>query len=677
MLSQIINTKDNEDRGSYERVRIRELTAEIDRLRAELRREQALRRSEERYRELFENANDVIYTQDFDGRFIVFNKAVEQLTGYSREELIGMHMNELIAPEYLSLCENMINQKLHKGGSTSYEAEIITKDGQRLPMEISTRLIYEGERPVAIQGASRDIRRRIEVERKLKESEARLADEKERLAVTLTSIGEGVITTDRNGQVTLMNRVAEWITGWTHAEAVDKHLAQVFHLPDLQGENPQDEPLAALLTANSPVILDNQRFVRRDGQEIMVSVSGAPIRDQRGKSIGTVMVVRDITETIKMHQELLKASKLESLEVLAGGIAHDFNNLMTVVLGNVTLTRLLLDENHEANPLLVEAEKAVTQARNLTQQLLTFARGGKPVKSTIQLPQLIKDATGFALSGSNVRADIHMPDDLWAVEADGGQISQVFNNLIINAVQAMPGGGIVKVKAENINIDASGRQHTPLQNDRYVRVSVEDSGIGIPGENQIKIFDPYFTTKTSGSGLGLSTAHSIVKKHDGFIEVESIPEGGTVFRVYLPASKAPVPETHADQEDAASGHGRILVMDDDKQILRTAQNMLKSMGYDVVLAEDGEEALHIYREAFAAGQVFDAVLMDLTIPGGMGGKETLQYLLQIDPQIKAIVSSGYSNDMVMTDYKKWGFKGIVPKPYTIKELGDALQQVIG
>ncbi|MGI6549618.1 MAG: PAS domain-containing hybrid sensor histidine kinase/response regulator [Syntrophomonadales bacterium] len=675
MLSQIISDQDGEDRVSYERARIRELTAEIDLLRAELRREKALRRSEERYREIFENANDVIYTQDFDGRFIVFNKAVERLTGYSREELIGMHMSELIAPEYLSLCESMIRHKLKNGGSTSYEAEIITKDGQRLPMEISTRLIYEGDRPVAIQGASRDITRRIEAERKLKESEARLADEKERLAVTLASIGEGVITTDRNGQVTLMNRVAEQITGWTHAEALDKPLPQVFHLPDLQGENPQKDPLAALLMANSPVILNNQRFVRRDGREIMVAVSGAPIRDQRGKCIGTVMVVRDITEMIKMHQELLKASKLESLEVLAGGIAHDFNNLMTVVLGNVTLTRLLLDENHEAYPLLIEAEKALTQARSLTQQLLTFARGGQPVKSTIQLPRLIKDATGFALSGSNVRADIDMPDDLWAVEADGGQISQVFNNLIINAVQAMPQGGTVKVYAENVVVN--GQLSTLPRNDRYVRVSVEDSGIGIPGENQVKIFDPYFTTKTSGSGLGLSTAYSIVKNHDGFIEVESVPTGGTVFRVYLPASKDPVSDTHADQDDAASGHGRILVMDDDKQILRTAQNMLNSMGYDVVLAADGEEALNIYKEAFAAGQVFDAVLMDLTIPGGMGGQETLQHLLQIDPQIKAIVSSGYSNDMVMTDYKKWGFKGIVPKPYTIKELGDVLQQVIG
>ena len=259
------------------------------------------------------------------------------------------------------------------------------------------------------------------------------------------------------------------------------------------------------------------------------------------------------------------------------------------------------------------------------------------------------------------------------MEADSGRIAQVFNNLIINAQQAMPGGGTIKVTAENITI--SRAQSSPLVNGGYVRVSVEDTGIGIPRENQIKIFDPYFSTKFNGNGLGLSTAYSIVKSHDGHIEVESAPEGGTVFRVYLPASTAIAPAIVPETESAASGQGRILVMDDDKMILRTAENMLHSMGYEVVLAADGEEALGIYRESLTAGQAFDAILMDLTIPGGMGGRETLQHLLHFDPQVKAIVSSGYSNDMVLTDYKKWGFKAIVPKPYTIKELGDVLRQV--
>lgn len=919
MLSQLVHTKDDEFRETYESIRIRELTAELDRLKVELKREQALRERQERYRELFENANDIMYTQNFDGQFIFCNKAAERLTGYSREELKGMHMNDLIAPEYLPLCETMIRQKLQSGGSTSYEAEIITKDGQRLPLEISTRLIYEGNQPIAIQGTSRDIRARREMEQKLKESEARLrqimdnmhdligyidtqgmvqyictsirrileydpenvvgksallivhpddielvknnvfkglqtgcwermevrlrhaqghylwfgtignsvidddgriigatlscqeitdrkeaerrlqeqleflqllietipspifykdnngryrtfnqafaeyvgmdreellgksvyetyplefaeiyaendckllshpgvqrydakyyhgdgsirevtfnkatfmhqgeaaglvgvitditplkqaeralADEKERLAVTLASIGEGVITTDREGRVTLMNRVAEQVTGWTQADAINRRFGEIFRLPDNQSENCQDGPLQTLMRANSPIKINEQRLLRKEGQEIIVSVSGAPIRDQQGKSIGTVMVVRDITDALKLEQELQKASKLESLGVLAGGIAHDFNNLMTVVLGNVTLTRALLGEDHEGSPLLAETEKAVMQARALTNQLLTFARGGQPVKKTIQLSSLIKDATGFALSGSNVRAEINLPDDLYAVEADSGQMAQVFNNLIINAQQAMPGGGTIKVNAENITIRKA--QSTPLGDGRYVRVSVEDNGIGIPRENQTKIFDPYFTTKINGSGLGLSTAYSIVKGHDGYIEVDSIPNGGTVFRVYLPASTTIAPETEPKKEPAALGRGRILVMDDDVQILRTAQNMLNSLGYHVVLAADGEVAFNIYKEALTTGQQFDAVLMDLTIPGGMGGRETLQHLLKLDPQVNAIVSSGYSNDMVMTDYQKWGFKGIVPKPYTIKELSDALQQVIG
>ena len=258
--------------------------------------------------------------------------------------------------------------------------------------------MYQGE-AIGLVGVISDIS-------PLKQAEKALADEKERLAVTLASIGEGVITTDREGRITLMNRVAEQITGWTQADATERQFGQVLHLPDFKCEKGGDGPLPTLMRSNRPIVINEQRLIRKDGQEIIVSVSGAPIRDQRGKSIGTVMVVRDITEAQKLERELLKAGKLESLGVLAGGIAHDFNNLMTVVLGNVTLSRLLRYADNDANSLLVETEKAVIQARSLTNQLLTFARGGQPVKKPLEMSQLIKDAIGFALSGSNVRAKI-------------------------------------------------------------------------------------------------------------------------------------------------------------------------------------------------------------------------------------------------------------------------------
>jgi len=609
-----------------------------------------------------------IFYKDVEGRYQSFNRAFIEYVGTDRETLLGKLVQETYPPNLAEIYAEKDNELFNRPGVQCYDTQFRHSDGSIREVTFNKATFIHQGKVAGIVGVISDITA-------LKQAEQALAEEKERLAVTLGSIGEGVITTDSNGYVTLMNRVAEQITGWTHADAVNKTLDQIFQMPGIHDENCSNETLQTLLRSNFTVIVNNQRLVRRDGQEIIVSVSGAPIRDQRGKSIGTVMVVRDVTNALKLEEELLKVSKMESLEVLAGGIAHDFNNLMTVILGNVTLSRMLLDEDNEAQSLLIETEKAVKQARSLTQQLLTFARGGQPVKANIQLGQLIKDTTGFALSGSTVLADIEVPDDLWTVEADSGQISQVLNNLVINAVQAMPDGGTVRVKAENVNL--TGDQNIPLSNGRYVRISVADTGIGISKENQKKIFDPYFTTKSTGSGLGLSTAYSIIKGHGGYIEVEALADRGAVFRVLLPASAYSEPETVAEIKETSSRQGKILVMDDDKQILKTAQNMLKLIGYDVVLASDGEEALSIYKAALTAGQRFAAVIMDLTIPGGMGGQETLQHLLKLDPGVKAIVSSGYSNDMLMADYKKWGFRGMVPKPYTIEELNDVLRQVIG
>lgn len=664
MLSRPSSTKDEtENRNSGEKARIRELTAELDQMKVERKLQEQL----EFLRLLIETIPSPIFYKDAEGRYRSFNQAFTEYVGMNPEELEGKLVYEIYHPKLAEIYAEKDGQLFSQPGVQVYDARFRHGDGTMREVFFNKATFMNQGEVAGIVGVITDIT-------PLKKMEEALADEKERLSITLASIGEGVITTDQKGQVTLMNQVAEQLTGWTQAEAINKHLDQVFHLPDLQNENSEDGSLQSVLMSNSPMAINNQRLIRKDGREIMVSVSGASIRDRRGKTIGVVLVVWDITEALKMEEELLKASKLESLGVLAGGIAHDFNNLMTVILGNVTLTRMLLDEHPEADQLLVEAEKAIKQARSLTQQLLTFARGGQPVKKTVQLYQVLKDATRFALSGSNVRAEIQVPDDLWAVEADSGQISQVFNNLIINAVQAMPGGGTIKVNAENITI--SGVQFTPLCNGGYVRVSVEDPGIGISKADQAKIFDPYFTTKFTGSGLGLATAYSIIKSHDGYIEVDSIPDQGTIFRVYLPASTGRESDAIQKEEDPLTGQGRILVMDDDRQILATAQSMLKLMGYEAVLATDGEEALSIFREALAAGQRFEAVLIDLTIPGGMGGRETVQHLLGLDPDVNAIVSSGYSNDIVMDDYKKWGFKGIVPKPYTIKELGEVLQQVV-
>jgi len=323
---------------------------------------------------------------------------------------------------------------------------------------------------------------------------------------------------------------------------------------------------------------------------------------------------------------------------------------------------------------LVAAEKAVLRAKDLTEQLLTFSKGGAPVKKTASIADLIRDTANFAMRGSNTRHECRISHDLWPVEVDEGQISQVISNLLINANEAMPDGGIIHIRAENMTLSA---QHgLPLPDGKYIHVTVKDHGVGISPDLISKIFDPYFTTKHAGSGLGLAISYSIVKNHGGHITVASELGVGTTFHVYLPASEKEVPVKPAVKAIHPSGRGTILIMDDQKDVREIAGHLLKHLGYEVSTAKDGAEAVDLYRKAQEAGRPFDAIIMDLTIPGGMGGKEAIQKLLEIDPQVKAIVSSGYSTDPIMADFRRFGFSGVVSKPYEVAELSAALLEVL-
>lgn len=400
-----------------------------------------------------------------------------------------------------------------------------------------------------------------------------------------------------------------------------------------------------------------------------------PLEDEQGNRIGWVSVVRDITERKKMEEELLRTQKLESVGILAGGIAHDFNNLLTAVLGNVALTKMCLNSPDEAYERLKEAEKATLRAKDLTQQLLTFSKGGEPIKKTTSVLELTKEAASFALRGSNVKCEFSIPDNLWPAKVDEGQVSQVINNLIINAYQAMPEGGIIKVHFENVII--AENDVLPIKKGEYVKISIKDHGIGIPKEHLPKIFDPYFTTRHKGSGLGLSTAYSIIKKHDGHITMESKMGVGTTFHIYLPASKEKVLTKKVEDEKSLTGKGRILIMDDEDAVREVAGLMLKNIGYEVEFAGDGVEAIEFYKKARESGKPFDVAIIDLTVPGGMGGKEAVKKLLEIDPNVKTIVSSGYSNDPIMSEFKQYGFKGVIAKPYLIEELSEIVSRVTG
>jgi CheY-like chemotaxis protein len=315
------------------------------------------------------------------------------------------------------------------------------------------------------------------------------------------------------------------------------------------------------------------------------------------------------------------------------------------------------------------------QIRDLTQQLLTFSRGGAPILRTADMGKLLRDSASFALRGSNVGGEFSISDDLWPVEMDEGQINQVISNLIINAQQAMPAGGIVRVSAENITMGTESG--LPLEPGAYIKVSVEDQGVGISEEYLQRIFDPFFSTKQAGSGLGLATSYSIIQKHSGYITVESQLGVGTTFHIHLPASPDGVLiEEEKKEEKPIMGEGRILVMDDEEHVRDTAADMLRSIGYEVVTSINGSEAIELYEEAMGSGKPFNAVIMDLTVPGGMGGKEAIQKLIEIDPEVKAIVSSGYSTDPIMANFREYGFKGVIAKPYRTRELSVALRKVI-
>ncbi|MBD3167319.1 PAS domain S-box protein, partial [bacterium] len=517
----------------------------------------------------------------------------------------------------------------------------------------------------------------LAIERKMTHDE--LAYEKEWLGVTLRSLGEGVVTADINGRILMMNRFAEKLTGWSEMEAKGRAIDMIYRVTAGDTPSQQQNPVDQVLQSRGVVTWSHKRkLIDREGNYRFISDSAAPIRDQSSEIIGVVIIFRDITQELDMEEELLKARKLESIGVLAGGIAHDFNNILAGILGHISLARVgMMSESYdEVNERLAAAEKASLRARDLTQQLLTFSKGGAPVRKMASIKEIIEETTQFALRGSNVKSVVNIDDDLWPAKVDEGQINQVIHNLVINANQAMPEGGTLKVEALNYILEKKG--NLPIQPGRFIRIKVRDNGVGIPADNLARIFDPYFTTKKHGSGLGLATSFSIIAKHEGHITVDSEIGVGTEFTIYLPAGRETeeigVEEVRVVR--STQGDGKVLIVDDELMVLNVAEGMLKHMGFDVVRAMDGEEAIALYKAAREESRDFDVVIMDLTIPGGLGGKETVKRLREMGEEVIAVASSGYSNDPVMARYRDYGFDAVISKPYTVEDLEKTLFQVL-
>ncbi len=638
---------------------------------ARRRSEEALRRSEENYRLLVGSIPGVVFRGYADWRIEVFDDQVEKLTGYPREDFTSGRLKwcDLILPEDLPEARRLFLEALKGDRSYVRSYRIRHREGHPVWVQARGQIILDADgRLDHVIGVCFD----ISAQKKIEEQ---LATEKERLAVTLRSIGDGVIATDTRGGIVLMNDVAERLTGWTQAGAQGLPATRVFCLNGEKDGHPVD-PVHEVIRTGQPLRLPNHALlVPRDGEARSISVTAAPIVDRGGRVDGVVLVFQDITVRKQLEAEFRKIEKLSSLSILAGGIAHDFNNILTGILGNLSLAMIAHQDPDLLLPRLAEAERAALRARDLVQQLLTFAKGEAPVKEVASLPDLIRESANFTTRGSPARVVFYLAPDLKPAEVDPAQFSQVIQNLILNAVQAMPQGGTIWVTADNIHLGADSG--LPLPEGPYIRIAVKDQGVGIPQNYLSKIFDPYFSTKPKGSGLGLATAYSIIKNHGGYMTVSSQVGQGTVFHLYLPASakEAPPPRLRSPAEPIP-GQGRVLVMDDDEMVRSVAGKILTHLGYEADFAGDGEEALSLYAAAQEAGRPFDVVIMDLTIPGGLGGKEAIRRLLALDPQARAIVSSGYADDPILTNYQEYGFKGVIRKPYRIHTFSQELARVI-
>lgn len=603
---------------------------------------------------------------------VLFNKGAERIFGYRAEEALGQPLDMLIPAKFRDIHRRQVTQFAQEGPDARYtggrpEIEGCRKDGSRFPAEASISRVEVGGKQV-LTVVLRDITAR-------KQAEDTLAAERELLATTLKSIGEGVIATDLEGQIVLINHAAVQLTGYSREEALHRPIWDVLSAVDDTTEKAVAIPPSLEAFRQRGLVAEDEAIlVGKDGHRLPISSRVTPLMDKGSQMVGMVVTFRDITERRHFEDEVLKAEKLESLGVLASGLAHDFNNSLMNIMLNVSTARLRLADDPEVQELLFSAEQAVKHAKGITLQLLTFARGGQPMKSKLPLVPLLEEGVKFALHGSSVRPRFQFEDDIWAVHIDPDQITQVINNLAINAVQAMPQGGSLHVLASNYRVDST-HHRGPLDPGRYVEVTLRDEGIGIPPDIFDKVFDPYFTTKKAGSGLGLYSCFNILTKHSGWITVSSEVDQGTTFTFYLPAVNLSVVDGDI-QETIPSGSGRILVMDDDEGIRMALGKLLTRMGYEVVEAPEGVAALEAYRASQKEGRPFDVVILDLTVAGGHGGLQTFQELRTLNPAIKAIVASGYSTDPILAKYQEYGFAGTLSKPFSAEELGKTLNDVL-
>ncbi len=614
----------------------------------------------QKFQQMIDQAQEAVSVVQ-DGELKFGNRRLFELTDYSTQELRDHSFLDFVHPEDRAAVRARHEARLRgEGVHSSFQCRVFARDGRILWVEGSSSLIdWEGQ--PAILSFFNDVSQRVQAERTLAESE-------ERFRLIAERSLDMIHLNDQDGRIVFANPATERLLGWPLDQVIGRPAFELIH-PEDREEIRTD--MGGIIAGNMPPPRAI-RLLTKDGSLLPVDVRGFSFTGADGRLyLGAVL--HDISERLEKERALTE--KLDALGLLAGGIAHDFNNLLMAVTGNLSLLRTALESGRRP-PLasINDMEKACERATGLTRQLLTFARGGTPVKRTADISEILEESATFVLHGSSSRCRFDLAADLWTAEVDPGQIGQVVQNIVLNAAHAMPGGGTVCVGAANRTL-AEG-EVDGLSPGPYLEITIEDHGTGIPREHLANIFVPYFSTKKRGSGIGLAAAHSIVRKHGGQISVDSELDRGTVFTLLLPADPGGKPARTATEAQATRGKGKILLLDDEEMIRKVATAMLETLGYQVEATDEGNLAVALFRKAFADGQPSDGVILDLTIPGGMGGVEAAGQILAIDPQAVLIASSGYADDDALARFAEHGFGAILPKPYQLETLAKTLAGVI-
>lgn len=625
---------------------------------------ETLNKSRLNYKTLFENLQDLFYRIDMDGKINLISPSIEKILGYTQKDALILNIRNLFSDP--SITQEFFKLILENKNINNYEVLMRKKNNEIIWVSINAHIIYDkNQNPVGIEGMIRNIDR-------IKKAEQELIEQKDKLSLILRSIQDAVVATDQKGNIILMNKVSLQYLKTDEKEAIGKPLGNIMIFTD--SNTGLDLTPSILNTLNTGDISNYEynTIISSKSASFPISLTVAPIMDKGVSIYGLLLIFRDITEKLKIDEELQKAQKIDTISVFASGIAHDFNNILTAIIGNLNLIKLKTDKSSKSYTKLEQMEKASYRAQNLTQQLMTFSRKGDPIKKPCNISNILKESAYFMLSGSKVKPEFEISQDLHIVNIDINQISQVINNLVINAMHAMPDGGILNIKASNITLEDNNPYN--LQKGNYVEIIIKDNGIGIPEDIIHKIFDPFFTTKEKGNGLGLATSYSIIQKHNGHIRVESRENSGTAFYIYLPDSKEKLKIiSDSDDINIQRFKGNALIMDNEEIILDITSQMLSTLGFKVLKASDSKQAIERFKYSL---KPIDLIIMDLTVPGSIGAPETAREILKLNNNAKIILSSGYQNDPVMINYKDHGFSNIITKPYTLNDMIKAISEIL-